>query len=181
MNILIALFAGGVFGGLLQKAKVSRFDTIIGQLTLKDFTVMKVMFTAIAVGSLCLYAVDFFGLIPAFHLSKTPILLSACGGCLFGLGMSLAGYCPGTAVVALASGSKDMVAAILGMLCGVFVFNLLSPTLLPLLSKRDALFQETLATYLSVSPWIIVACLLCCLILLITALQKIEKRAEVSL
>ena len=74
---LLALIAGAIFGLLLQKASVVRFDTIVGQFLLKDFTVMKVILTAIVVGSAGIYSLEAFGAIPAFRLSSTPILYTA--------------------------------------------------------------------------------------------------------
>ena len=50
-SVITAVISGLVFGFLLRKAYVTRFDTIVNQLILKDFTVMKVIFTAITVGS----------------------------------------------------------------------------------------------------------------------------------
>jgi len=38
-----------VFGFLIDKGGVTRYDVIMGQLLLKDFTVLKIMMTAVAV------------------------------------------------------------------------------------------------------------------------------------
>ncbi len=154
-----ALFSGLVFGFLLQKATVSRFDTILNQLLLRDFTVMKVILTAIVVGSIGIYSLDAMGIIPTFHLSKTPVLFTLIGGSVFGLGMTLTGYCPGTALAALAEGSKDMVFGILGMFLGSILFNELSSFLLPYMEQKDFAFQKTIGDLLFIPNWVVVVCL----------------------
>lgn len=155
--VLAALICGFLFGFLLQKASVSKFDTIAGQLLLKDFTVMKVILTAIVVGSIGIYSLKALGMIPTLHLSKTPILFSLIGGGIFGVGMSLTGYCPGTAIAALAEGSKDMIFAVLGMFLGTVLFNELSPRFLPFMEQKDGFFQKTLSDITSLPNWLVIA------------------------
>lgn len=147
-NLLVmALLSGLTFGFLLQKATVSQFDVIVGQLLLKNFTVMKVILSAIVTGSVGIYTLDALALIPTFHLSGTPILFSIIGGSVFGIGMSLTGYCPGTALIALATGAKDMIFGLLGMFVGTIVFNEISPILLPLIGRKDVAFQQTISSF----------------------------------
>ena len=50
--ILQGLIVGFIFGFLLQKGRVSRFNVIVGQLMLKDFTMLKIILSAIVVGSI---------------------------------------------------------------------------------------------------------------------------------
>ena len=47
IQLLLGLGMGIVFGFLLQKGGVTNYDVIIGQLLLDDFTVVKVMLTAL--------------------------------------------------------------------------------------------------------------------------------------
>ncbi len=153
---ILSVLSGMIFGFLLQKGAVSRFDVIVGQFLLRDFTVMKVMFTAIVVGSIGIFSLHFLGIIPKLLLSTTPLFLSAIGGAIFGVGMSVSGYCPGTGIAALAEGSKDVLFGLVGMLFGSIVFNELSPIFLPLLNEKDSFFQQTLGVYFNISNgWII--------------------------
>lgn len=48
--LLLGLATGFVFGFLLQMSGVARFEAIIGQFVFRDFTMLKVMLTAIIVG-----------------------------------------------------------------------------------------------------------------------------------
>lgn len=150
-TLFLALASGLIFGFLLRKAAVTRFNTIVGQFLLKDFTVMKVILTAIIIGGFGIYSASFFDLLPKFLLSETPVLLSIIGGGIFGIGMSIAGFCPGTGIAALADGSKEMVWGLLGMIAGSLLFNELSEIIMPYLSLKDALFKETLATHFSLT------------------------------
>ena len=52
VKLLLGLITGIVFGFLLQKGQVAKFQAILGQLLLKDLTVLKIMATAIAVGAI---------------------------------------------------------------------------------------------------------------------------------
>lgn len=50
LQIVLGLLFGIVFGFLLQKGGVTSYNVIIAQLLLTDFTVMKVMLSAVIVG-----------------------------------------------------------------------------------------------------------------------------------
>mgnify|MGYP004136876501 CR=1 FL=1 len=56
--IVAGLLTGVVFGVLLQKAHVTRYEVIVGQFLFKDFTVLKVMLTAIVVGAVGVFRSD---------------------------------------------------------------------------------------------------------------------------
>jgi len=105
-RILLGLGRGVIFGFLLQKGRVSARRVIVGQFLLRDFTVMKVMLTAIVVGGLGVYAMNAAGLTKLFvkpaQLAAIPV-----GGLIFGVGMVVLGYCPGTAIAAAGEGKGD--------------------------------------------------------------------------
>lgn len=118
---VVGLCIGFVFGVLLHKGGVTRFDVIVNQLRLRDFTVLKVMLTAILVGGVGIYALNAGGA-ASFHLKPTllgPILI---GGGIFGIGMALLGYCPGTAVGSVGSGSIHGLVGVIGMLAGAAAY-----------------------------------------------------------
>ncbi len=160
-TVFLALFAGIIFGFLLRKANVTRFDVIVSQLLLKDFTVMKVILTAIVVGSIGIYSFSSLGWITIIPLSETPVLWTALGGGIFGMGMSIAGYCPGTGVASLADGAKDMWMGLLGMIVASLLFNEFSPYLLPIIEKKDVTYQQTLFSFFHVSAPMMIAIVFC--------------------
>ena len=51
-GLLLAVVFGAAFGWLLHRGRVTSYNVIVNQLRLKDFTVLKVMLTAIVVGGL---------------------------------------------------------------------------------------------------------------------------------
>lgn len=173
---IMALLFGALFGFLLRKGGVARFDTIVSQLLLKDFTVMKVMFTAIVVGSFGIYLSQYFGLLPSFHLSTTPLIWAVFGGAVFGVGMSLAGYCPGTAFAALAEGAKDVYFVVLGLLAGAVVFNI-GGIYFGGKSEPDSFLQVTLPDLFSASPFTVIAVLAFIWVLFAITVSRIEKRS----
>src|SRR5688572_17940056 len=93
-QLLLGLVTGIGFGFLLQKGRVAKHQVILGQLLLKDWTVVKIMMTAVAVGSIGVYALVARG---AAHLDIWPFQVAAVllGAALFGIGLAIFGYCPG--------------------------------------------------------------------------------------
>ena len=55
IQLVIGLIIGLLFGFLLQKGGVTDYDVILGQLLLTDFTVIKVMLSAVITGMLGVY------------------------------------------------------------------------------------------------------------------------------
>lgn len=129
LQLILALFTGIVFGFLLQKGGVARHEVIVGQLLLKDNTVLKVMLSAVIVGMTGVYVLMSAGL-ARLH-PKTGSLGSIIpGGILFGVGFALLGYCPGTLLAAAGQGNLDAVfAGIPGMLAGAWLYAVLYPRL----------------------------------------------------
>jgi hypothetical protein len=120
-KLALGLLTGLLFGFLLQKGRVSKYRTILGQFVLRDFTMLKIMLTAVVVGGVGVYALHAAGL-AELHLKPLVLGGVVLGGLIFGAGMSLAGYCPGTVVAAIADGSRHAIFALLGMLFGAAVY-----------------------------------------------------------
>ena len=87
-KLVLGLLTGIIFGFLLQKGRAAKFHVIIGQFLLKDWTVVKIMATAVAVGTIGVYALVSMG---AATLHIKPALLGGVllGGLLFGTGRLL--------------------------------------------------------------------------------------------
>ena len=128
-RLLQGLIIGILFGFLLQKGGVSKYDIIMGQLRLKDFTVLKIILTAIIVTML---GISFFypkGLIKI--KSKAGSIKNAIiGGLIFGLGFGILGYCPGTIAGAIGNGYIDaMTGGLIGIILGTIIFAMLYSSL----------------------------------------------------
>jgi uncharacterized membrane protein YedE/YeeE len=130
-------FATGMaFGSLLQRGRLARQDVILEQLLLQDHRVAKTMGSAVATGALALY-----GLSKKGWVKKDTKALKwggiVTGALLFGTGLALYGYCPGTGVSGSGSGRKDALAGTLGMFLGAAVHVALYPKLEKIINAGD--------------------------------------------
>ena len=122
-TLFLALAVGFAFGWLLHRGKVTDANVVGDQFRLRDFTVLKVMFTAIVVGGIGVLALVQSGY--AHYAIKDANLLGvALGASLFGAGMVLYGYCPGTGLAALATGSLHALVGAFGMVAGAVFYAL---------------------------------------------------------
>lgn len=120
-QLLLGLVFGVVFGFLLQKGGVAKYHVLIGVLLLRDFTVIKVMMSAILVGMVGIFMMHRAGLVK-LHIKPTRYAANVVGGLLFGVGFALSGYCPGTGAAALGQGNLDALAVMVGMMAGSYLF-----------------------------------------------------------
>ncbi len=152
--VVTALFLGFLFGVLLCYARVNKFNIVSGAAVFKDFTVIKVLATAIGIGS-ALISLEVLAGWASFQVK--PLIVSGVivGGIVFGVGMAILGYCPGTMVISAAEGSLDAWLGILGGLVGGLVFSELYPFIKYYLGPD--LGPINLATYLKVGASLVVA------------------------
>ena len=120
-QLLLGAFFGVIFGFLLQKGGVAKYHVLLGVLLLEDFTVVKVMLTAIIVGSVGIFSLHALGLVK-LHIKPTHYAANIIGGLLFGIGFALLGYCPGTGAAALGQGNWDAIAGVFGLMVGSYLF-----------------------------------------------------------
>ncbi len=153
-QLLLGLGSGVAFGALLERGGVARHDTIVRQLQLRDGRVATVMGAAAAVGALGVYALERSG---KTRLSVQPLqpVGTVGGAVLFGAGLALLGYCPGTSLAAAGAGRRDAAAGVLGMFAGAVAFTHLYPRIKARIEATD-LGKLTLpvATHTARWPWI---------------------------
>lgn len=154
-TLLLGALTGLVFGFLLQRGGVTRYATIVNQFRLVDFTVLKVMMTAIVVGGVGIYAMRAMGMDFPMHIKGAAVVANGLGGLIFGVGMVLLGYCPGTGVAAIGEGSRHAIAGVIGMLAGAAFYAEIYPALNRSLLKIGDMGKVTLAEQLGVSPFVI--------------------------
>ena len=106
-------------GWLLQRGRVTDYNVIVNQFRLRDFTVLKIMITAIVVGGIGVLVLKNAGH-ANYHIKEANLLGVALGAALFGIGMVIYGYCPGTALAAIGTGSLHALVGAVGMLVGGF-------------------------------------------------------------
>ncbi len=154
-ELIYGLITGIVFGFLLQKGRVIRYDKQIGALRLIDMTIVKFMFTTILVAMVGVYLLKDLGMA---KLSIKPTVLGGniIGGLIFGIGWGLLGYCPGTQIGALGEGRWDAVWGILGMLAGAAVFAEMYPALKNTVLKWGDFGKITIPQVLGINHWIVI-------------------------
>lgn len=174
MNILTFTF-GILFGGILQYARLNKFNTISGLALLKDFAVAKAILIAMGVGAI-LINVEIGTGIASYHTK--PLILGGIvlGGIIFGSGMAILGYCPGTLPISAGEGSVDAMIGILGGLSGGLVYTIVLPYLNEILgpdfgnTSLKTLFPENMTWF-----YILVFLIASFFILLSFWIHKIEK------
>jgi len=133
--MIITLLMGAIFGFLLQYAKLNRYNTISGMAILKDYSVAKAIAVAVGVGAI-LINVEIALDLASYHMKPFMLTGIMAGGLLFGIGMAILGYCPGTMVVSLGEGSIDALLGILGGFAGGILYTILTPEVIELMGPN---------------------------------------------
>lgn len=129
VNTFLAVLIGILFGYALQRSGFTNSRKIAGAFYLKDVDVPVVMFTAIITASIGLYGLSLLGLLDLgkFYFLPSYLLPMVVGGFIFGIGMAVGGFCPGTSVAAMVTGKIDAMVFVGGFLIGSLLFGDLYP------------------------------------------------------
>ncbi len=124
LNLWLALLIGVAFGFVLERGGLGHAKKLIGQFLLKDFVVIKVMFTAILTAMLGLFYLSFFGMmnLDLIAFPDNHLLAQLIGGLILGAGFAMAGYCPGTTLVGMATGKIDAMVCFMALFIGTWLF-----------------------------------------------------------
>lgn len=123
MDIVLALLIGGAFGATLDRVGASNPGYIIRMLNLTNLHLMKTILLAIGVGSALMFGGQMVGLVNVGHMSvKAAYLGVLVGGGLLGAGFAVSGFCPGTGLVAAATGRRDALWFAAGGLAGAAAY-----------------------------------------------------------
>ena len=166
------LLFGIIFGFLLQKGGVTKYDVIINQLLLTDFTVVKIMLSAVVTGMIGLYIMQGLG-----WIKLRPKVGSwgknAIGGLIFGVGFALLGYCPGTIAGAIGNGYLDATTAgLVGIVLGSGLLATVYPRLKEGVLKRGYFGNVTLPQVFKVNNWVIIIPLTILIIVILVLLEQ---------
>lgn len=149
----LGLVSGVVFGFLLQKGRVAKHEVIVGQFIGRDYTVVKIMVTAVIVGAIGVYAMLPTGAV-SLHIKPTLWSGIVIGGVLFGIGMAVLGYCPGTGIVACAEGRKDAYVGLIGMFVGTALYVYFYANFSAVAGAWGDGGKLTLPSLTGTSPWL---------------------------
>jgi uncharacterized protein len=124
-SLVVAFVIGIGFGFFLERAGFGSAKKLTSQFYLDDLAVFKVMFTAIVTAMLGVFYLSWLGLmdLSLVDLVDTHLWPQVVGGLVLGFGFVIGGYCPGTSMVAAATGRVDAVVFVLGVMAGVLGFG----------------------------------------------------------
>lgn len=167
--ILTGLTMGIVFGFALEKSRVFEPGMIVGQMQLRNFIMLKVFLSAVAVGAIVLAVLHGLGYV---SLSIKPTLYGAniVGGLILGAGIALAGACPGTVLAQIGAGYRDAIFTLLGGIAGALAFGYAEPLLNPVLLSGGP-GKLTYADLTGIPYWILALVLAAALVLVLLGLE----------
>ena len=141
---LSGIVVGLAFGFFLQKTFATKRNVIVDMLLLRDFTLYKFMFTAIGVSAIGFYSASALGLM---KLTPKPLTLGVVvGALLFGVGMAVAGWCPGTCTAALGEAKYLAIIGVAGLLVGAAVHAESYPIVAQLMKGNTSTLPQLLGT-----------------------------------
>jgi uncharacterized membrane protein YedE/YeeE len=157
VSLGLAVVFGLFFGLSLERGGLGNPHKLTGVFYLRDFAVPKVMFTAMVVACVGLYLLGDLGLLDLERVWIVPTFFwpQIVGGALFGLGFVVSGYCPGTAMAAVATGRIDALLTIVGAGAGSLLFAVLFPVLEGFYLSSD-MGAATLPKLAGVNHWVII-------------------------
>lgn len=170
--LFFGLGFGILFGFLLHKGGATKYDVIVGQLLLTDFTVLKIMLSAVATGMIGIYFMKSLGLIK-LSLKSGSVGKNVIGALIFGVGFATLGYCPGTIAGAIGNGYLDaMTGGLVGIILGTWIFALMYPKLKDGILKMGDFGDITIPRLLKVNDWVVVIPAVALIILLLFWIEK---------
>ena len=128
-SYLFAFFIGLAFGLIMEGSGFGSSRKIVGMFYGYDFTTLRVFFTATFIAMMGLLYFNYAGIIDLsmIYFPKTYLYSVITGGVIMGAGFILAGFCPGTGMVAAGIGKIDAMVFLLGMFIGIFIFAEIFP------------------------------------------------------
>lgn len=135
--ILVGLATGILFGLALEKSRVFEPGVIIRQMQLSSFLMLKIFLAAVITGLVVLAALN--GIL-GVKLHLKPLLWRAdlVGGLVLGVGIVLAGACPGTSMAQLGAGYRDAIFVVAGGIAGAIAYGYLDKPITAFFAESGA-------------------------------------------
>jgi uncharacterized protein len=175
------VFCGVLFGYVLENSGFGSPYKLTAQFRLHDWSVFKVMFTAIVVAAVGLYGLRVAGFLNADAVFVPPSLLmaAALGGVFVGAGFAVGGYCPGTSVVGAFSGRVDAIVFLLGLFVGTVGFaDIYGPAVEKLLAMWELDTGDTVTDAYGVSEPIVLGIMVVALVAIYALGAWFERRSH---
>jgi len=132
LSFAVAVVLGTGFGFVLERSGFGRAQVLVAQFYGTDMRVYRTMFTAVVTAGLGTTLLAALGILDLRAVSiNYPTFLwpMIVGGLVVGAGFVVSGYCPGTSVVAAASGKLDGLLTVVGVVLGTLAYAELQPAL----------------------------------------------------
>jgi rhodanese-related sulfurtransferase len=116
---------GFAFGFTLEMSGFGDSRKLAAQFYFTELTVLKVMFTAIAVAMVLLFGAVGLGILDFSLVWVNPTYLASgvLGGLIMGVGFIVGGFCPTTSLASASTGRIDGILFMLGGFVGAFLFG----------------------------------------------------------
>lgn len=171
-NLFYGLGFGIVFGFLLHKGGATKYDIILGQLLLIDYTVLKIMLSAVATGMIGVYAMKSMGWVK-LSIKSGSVGMNVLGASIFGIGFAVLGYCPGTIAGAVGNGYLDAITGgVAGIILGTWIFAIMYPRFKDGILKKGDFGDLTFPSLLKVNDWVVVVPAIGLIILVLFWIEK---------
>ncbi len=171
LQLFLGFIFGIIFGVFLHKGGATKYDVIIGQLLLKDFTVLKIMLSAAVTGMVGIYTMKNFGWVQ-LHPKQGSWGMSAVGGLIFGIGFATLGYCPGTIAGAVGNGYVDAaLGGVIGIIAGAGLYASIYPALKKTILQKGYFGSITLPELMKVPQCVVVPIVAALLVFLLFVLE----------
>jgi hypothetical protein len=143
---------------------------IVGQMQLRNFIMLKVFLTAVATGAVVLAALNGFGLVK-LQPKAALYAADAVGGLVLGIGIALAGACPGTTLAQVGVRYRDALFTLAGGLAGAVAYSYAQPWLNTtfLASGQGKIIFTDLV---GIPYWVGALCLAAVLVVVLVALER---------
>lgn len=124
LNYILGFGIGILFGFILERGGFGTSAHIAPVFYFRSLMVPQIMVSAVVTAATLILLGTLFGYIDfsQVYIPATYLWAYLVGGIIFGLGMVMSGWCPGTAVVGIASAKIDAIIFALGLLVGMYFY-----------------------------------------------------------
>ena len=179
LNLVFGFLIGIAFGFVLEQAGFSSSRKLAGLFYGRDFTVLRVFFTAAITAMSGILLLAYAGLLDLdiIYINPTYLWAAILGGVIMGVGFIIGGYCPGTSVCGAAIGKIDAMIFILGGTVGVFLFGEIFP-FVEWIYTGAFLGDITVPATLGISPGVFALIMIAFAVFAFVVTTKIEQRVN---
>ncbi len=170
--VVLGLAMGAVFGIALEKSRVFEPGAILSQMQLSTFLMLKIFLTAVITGLIVLAVLNgIWGV--KMHPKGLVWSADIVGGLLLGVGIAIAGACPGTVFAQIGAGYRDAWFTVVGGILGAITFGYLEPALRPLLLNGGP-GKVTLDQLAGMPFWAVALAIAAALVACLVALERLQ-------